>query len=73
MSALPYYQILPQAFNTRNGGLPFLLPAFALLTSSDSSDPLTLGTCFEQGSRKVHKVSVASPCSGVPSCWQSCG
>lgn len=35
---------------TANGRLPFLLPAFALLNSSDSSDPLTLGTCFEQGS-----------------------
>lgn len=55
---LSCWQSLMVRSYTANGGLPFLLPAFALLNSSDSSDPLTLGTCFEQGSHKG--VSVRS-------------
>lgn len=55
---LSCWQSLMVTSYTANRGLPFLLPAFALLNSSDSSDPLTPGTCFEQGSHK--DVSVQS-------------
>lgn len=60
--AFSYCHILPRTPNTANGGLPFLLPALALLNSTDSSDPLILGTCSEQGSRKGARVQPVHCC-----------
>lgn len=59
---LSCWQSLMVSSYTVNEGLPFLLPAFALLNSSDSSDPLTLGTCFEQGSHKDLSVQPVHCC-----------
>lgn len=63
MFAFPYYQILPGIFNTVNGGSSFLLPVSALPTSSDSSDPLILGTCSEQGSHRGVSVQSVYCCT----------
>lgn len=59
---LSCWQSLMVSSYTVNEGLPFPLPAFALLNSSDSSDPLTLGTCFEQGSHKDLSVQSVHCC-----------